>query len=109
MAPLGQVDHDNIERAHIAQSPLTYPRLLTSPLGKLKDIVQELYQIMVQVPAPCITQIELPQQFFHDKNNGSFILTSAIIIFDYHRSVEISDIFKGINVVLKLQGSSCII
>uniref|UniRef100_A0A8H7TQ24 Mediator of RNA polymerase II transcription subunit 10 n=1 Tax=Bionectria ochroleuca TaxID=29856 RepID=A0A8H7TQ24_BIOOC len=30
MAPLGQVDHDNIER-------------------KLKDVVQELYQIMVQV------------------------------------------------------------
>lgn len=48
MAPLDRVNHDEIERTKQPSEPPTqHP--LTPPSEQLKDVIQDLYQVMVQV------------------------------------------------------------
>jgi mediator of RNA polymerase II transcription subunit 10 len=50
MAPVDRVDHDGIERTHPQQNNrFQMRRANCPPAEQLKDVIQDLYQVMVQV------------------------------------------------------------
>lgn len=77
MAPVDRVDHNALERKSLSKQLSEYANILQE---QLKDIIQDLYQIMVQVStydsAGRSSREVLINEMYHTSDHSLFVKTN---------------------------------